>query len=553
MLRRGVGRSQREWLLGAGAALLTAVLFTAAFPPFGVAEAAFVFAVPLVLWLFRAPRGKLVAVLVPAAFALSWLVLIVWLRHVTFGGYLLLSIVLGLYFTIWFAAAWKILPRVRDLGFGWRIGAVTALAAFWVVTEWVRSFILTGFPWLPLAASHWERPLMLQMAAWTGAFGVSFVLVFFNLGIAFYIDRLVRFYGQGWKRFCPEFFVALTVMLLAAFGFSKLARDQAGEREAVFHAAFVQPYIEQTLKWEPAKAGRILETIERTTLLSRELPARPDVILWPEAVTPFPVLGRPRMQEWVESVAEAAGVPIFLGGIGIVPGTREENWFNGIYAVDPEDGLLPHYYRKRKLVPYGEYIPLERYLPFLSKIVPLEGSFGPGDSADPIAVRIRGEEVRLGGLVCYEDVFPRLSRDTVARGAEFLVVASNNAWYGEEWMPFQHAAHSVLRAVETRRPVLRVGNGGWSGWIDEYGHVRFIMTDADGSIYFRGSASDEITRDSAWAGSKSFYVRHGEWAVTVCGAFFILFGGTLCWSRRNRGASSDSQARGSSTCPAGSA
>src|SRR5690606_12316837 len=135
----------------------------------------------------------------------------------------------------------------------------------------------------------------------------------------------------------------------------------------------------------------------------------------------------------------------------------------------------------------------------------LEGRFAPGESAEPIEVVVAGKTLRLGPLICYEDDFPGLARATASTGADVLIVVTNNGWYGEEGMPFQHAAHSVLRAVETRRPVLRSGNGGWSGWIDEYGVIRDVLVNGDGSIYFRGGTVFPITRDSAWVGRQSFY------------------------------------------------
>lgn len=510
-----------QWLPVAGAVAASALLYVLSFPPFNMAEGAYVFAIPLLLWLFRPRPKKLAAGAIFAWGLLSWLVLIVWLRHVTVGGYLILSAVLALYFSAWFLAAGWLLPKVRDRSFSSRLGAVTVLASLWVVLEYVRTFFLSGFPWLPLAASHWQRPLLLQLASWTGAYGVSFILIFFNLGLAFYIDRLFRFYGQGWKRFCPEFFVGLALLMATAFGSFQAARSTAGEQEKAFNVAFVQPYIPQTVKWDPGKTREILDTIERTTLRTRDMPRRPDLVVWPEAVTPLPVLGNRDVQRWVEQIAARMEAPLFLGSVGVHPEDRED-WFNGIFAVDPEQGLLPHHYRKRKLVPFGEYIPMEAALSWLSKIVPIEGSFGAGKSADPITVEVAGESYRLGPLICYEDVFPSLARRTAGAGADFLVVVTNNGWYGEEGMPFQHAAHSVLRAVETRRPVLRSGNGGWSGWIDEYGVIRGVLGDENGSVFFRGGEVLSVTKDSGWTGRQSFYVRHGDWFPAVCGVFLLI-------------------------------
>ncbi len=110
---------------------------------------------------------------------------------------------------------------------------------------------------------------------------------------------------------------------------------------------------------------------------------------------------------------------------------------------------------------------------------------------------------------------------SVLAGADVLAVLTNNGWFGEGGAAYQHAAHSVLRAVETRRPVVRCGNGGWSGWIDEYGRIRAVLTNDEDSIYFRGIRAVNLSRDRRWVGRESFYVAHGDWFLIVC---FVLLG-----------------------------
>ena len=121
-------------------------------------------------------------------------------------------------------------------------------------------------------------------------------------------------------------------------------------------------------------------------------------------------------------------------------------------------------------------------------------------------LNLSGTEYAFGALVCYEDMFPALVRDTVQAGAEILYVATNNAWYGEEGGAYFHAAHSVLRAIENRRPVIRCGNAGWSGWIDAYGSVRDVLTDEVNSIYFKGCGSFTLTLDKQWHSCTSFTI-----------------------------------------------
>ncbi|MFM9030530.1 MAG: nitrilase-related carbon-nitrogen hydrolase, partial [Opitutaceae bacterium] len=162
-----------------------------------------------------------------------------------------------------------------------------------------------------------------------------------------------------------------------------------------------------------------------------------------------------------------------------------------------------------------EYVPLRPLLGWLEKVVPVGGDFSPGDSAAPVLVPVRGEPVGFGPLICDEVTYPELARLSALSGAGVLVVLTNNGWFGQGGAAQQHASHSVLRAVETRRPVLRCGNAGWSGWIDDYGVVRSFLSDPERGIYFRGSRSIEVTRDARWIDRSSFYVEHGNWFVVV--------------------------------------
>ena len=184
--------------------------------------------------------------------------------------------------------------------------------------------------------------------------------------------------------------------------------------------------------------------------------------------------------------------------------------------VAPDFGLQNAYYAKRKLVPFGEYVPLRPLLGWISKFVPIgDGDFVAGTDPSPLLVNLRSGLEAAGVLICFEDTYPQLARHSVLAGADTLAVLSNDGWFGEEGEAYQHAAHSVLRAIETRRLVLRCGNAGWSGWIDEYGSIRKVLTNSEGSVYFRGTKTAMIERDSRWIGRRSFYVRHGDWFVAA--------------------------------------
>jgi apolipoprotein N-acyltransferase len=351
------------------------------------------------------------------------------------------------------------------------------------------------------------------------------VLVAMNIGFSAMSHSLFLEGQGGWNFRRPEFLLALFLLMACVSVQMQETFNRGRFSLPLARVAFVQPYIPQDVKWDPAKGPGILDVLEKTTLQAAA--SRPDLILWPEASTPWAVKGDENARAFVASLAQRAKVPLVLGSIAVEnAGQPDEQWFNGAFVADPLVGVQTTYYAKRHLVPFGEYVPLRPVLGWLSKFVPIGDDFTHGPDASPLNVTLPGRSLTIGPLICYEDIFPTLARGSAIAGSDFLAVLTNNAWYGEGGAAPQHAAHSVLRAVETRRPVLRCGNGGWSGWIDEFGAVRATVLNEKGSVYFRGTKTFNITRDARWVGRPSYYVEHGDWFVVVC-AIVITFGFAL--------------------------
>jgi len=495
---------------------LSAAMWLLSIPPFEFAEAAYIAFVPLLLWIYTRPQWKQVLVVGIGSGWLAWFVILIWLRHVTWFGTIVLSGILALLFLVWLCLARWLLPSIADRSFLMRAMGVLGLAGAWVVIEWSRIWLLWGFPWAPLSLSQWERPVVLQIAAWSGAYGVSFLLIFFNCCIAQTLrNRVVQRERKLWPGWLsPDLYLAIAALGACIYVFFN-SLPQRDSVEALFTAAVVQPYIPPELKWDADRELENLSILEAHTRLMAEWES--DVILWPEAATPWPVVGYPDMAVRVERLGNEIGMPILMGNLAW---DRETDlWYNGAFLFVPGEGVRADFYVKRELVPFGEYVP--EPFGFIDKVVPVGGSFVPGRDAGLMELPIGEETYRIGSLVCYEDVFPSLARESARAGAEVFFVATNNAWYGEEGGAPQHAAHSVLRAVENRRPVMRAGNGGWSGWIDSYGTVRDVLHDENGSIYFRGGGNYTVFQFAEWRRQQSFYTRHGDWFVWLSGAFFV--------------------------------
>lgn len=549
-------RRHADGLIAAAVFVLTTAGAVGMMPPSRYPELAYVFAAPAVFWAYRAPSWKRFLGVTIGGQMLAWTLTLGWLSNVTWAGLLLLGPFIGAWVGSWFAAVRWTMPRLVGRPWSHRVAGLLALGGAWVLLEWTRTWVLSGFPWLPLAATQWERLTVLQPAAYTGAWGVSFILVTVNVAFAAYARRLLHGAGEGARGRCPEFIAAMALLLGCLLLTARETFNRARFHRHWAHVGIVQPAIPQTVKWDPGEAADILGTLEAETL--RVATPGPDLLLWPEATTPLALRGDDGMRRWTEALARRAGAPLLLGSVAYENlDTPEERWTNGVFLVTPERGLADAAYAKRHLVPFGEYVPLRPILGWLEKVVPVGGDFDAGADAGLIEVfgapatgaaadgPAGGSEggrepdptapgpapTRLGPLICYEDIFPGLARASVGAGAEVLVVNTNNGWFGEGAAAYQHAAHSVLRAVEARRPVLRAGNSGWSGWIDECGAIRAVLTrlpesgevrtapaerdEERGTVYFRGGATVSVTRDARFFGVLTPYVRWGDWFVAA--------------------------------------
>lgn len=534
---------RHEKLLAPLGVFISTVLLTVfAFPPFDAPEFAYMCCAPAILWAYRWPGFKVFAGVTIGAQIVAWYILTWWLHHATWPGFILLGPVIGAWVGSWFLIAWWVVPRLRGLPNMTRLFGMLALASAWVLIEWTRTWFLTGFPWLPLSASQWERSSILQVASFTGAGGISFALMLMNIGFAAYGHRLLFEKNlTGIKKRSQEFFLAVFGLLVCLSIHVQESVNRFHFTEPLGRFGFVQPNVPQQAKWDPSQSVAIVETLQQATQAAAK--RRPSLILWPEAVTPWAVRGDETVEAFVEDTAMRAGVPILMGSIAIEPpkeGDVDDRWYNGVFLVDPETGVNETYYAKRHLVPFGEYVPLRALLGWLDKLVPIGGDFQTGKGAQTMLLSVGQQLMVVGPLICFEDTFPELARSSVRSGADLLVVFTNNGWFGESGAAEQHAAHSVLRAVETRRPVLRIGNAGWSGWIDEFGVVRAVFqkitridtrgvarhrvstdkNEENGTIYFRGSGTVDVTRDTRWVGRESFFVEHGNWFVLVCAGLF---------------------------------
>lgn len=518
------------WLCWGGLGLTALMLFFS-FPPIGHPFVAFFALVPAAIAASAAPNWRTWR---RAAYGTSWLLwigLLIWLRHIYpplgWLGLVLLTAYCALYPFLWLLTLRWIFPACRDAGAPARLLAVAGLAGAWGLLEWLRSTVLTGFGWLPLAASQEGNNVMLALCPWVGPTGLSIGLVLINLGFASWAVRLRALRGDAllapvtpfsWlRRLTPELYLGLCVM---AAGFYATLRHATSEapRHYVTIAA-IRTDFDPTEKWEPAKYSRHAQFLNQATLQAAQ--AKPDLILWPEAALPLS-LSDANFAGFLRMNATEAGCPLLIGAIE----PRGDGYANSA-AVITETGVQKPTYAKRHLVPFGEYVPLASWLP-LRKVVPIAQDCIAGESVSLLPLTTKKNQTYLvGALICYEDVFPELAREHALAGADLLVVVTNDGWYGHEAGDAQHTAHSVLLAASTGLPVARSGNAGWSGVITPRGILK--PTPEPGQTATAARPLTQIAPLRNDRNEMTFWVRHGDWAVGLGGVCFAL---TYVWRRR---------------------
>ncbi len=331
------------------------------------------------------------------------------------------------------------------------LGALFA-AALWAGLELARNTLLTGFSWLTLSSALAPWPWAIGLSAWIGAFGLSGLLV----GIC---HALVA--GRGpWKLAA---FPLLVVCLLPA------QLHEAESPQATASIALIQGNIDQNQKWEPSLQASILGTYLR---LSREAvdAHHPDIVIWPETAMPFYFQDGGDLAEALRTTVAELGVPFMAGSpaYSVPRGANQPQYVlhNRAYLLG-KDGQTLSWYDKEHLVPFGEYVPLGQWLPFVTKLVPGEYEFRPGFNLTPL----RTGKLSMGTLICYEAIFPELAQKQVNQGANVLVNISNDAWFGRSSAPRQHLHLTVLRAVEQNRAIIRATNTGITTFIGPTGEL----------------------------------------------------------------------------------
>jgi len=453
-------------------------------------------------------------------------------------GWLALSAYLSLFTALWVWLCWRLAPALPNdlLKCPWRQRAIWALqcGALWVSNEIIICRFLSGFPWDFLGVSQYRIIPLIQIAEFTGVYGVSFLVIWFSVslmmtGLAL-VQSPVNRHVWGREIALPS----LALVVIAITGFQK-ARNVERPEDTV-QIALIQPSIPQTLIWDKDESAARFKQLLK--LSEEALTNKPDILIWPEASVPNMLRHDRDTAEAVRDLATRHHVWVLLGSddAELRPGTiKDIDYFNSAFAVSP-DGELTGMYRKRRLVIFGEYVPFVKWLPFLKVLSPAGegGGFTPGEKPIPFLLRSLG--ITTSVLICFEDTFPHIAREYVDRTTDFLVNLTNNGWFGESAAQWQHAATSVFRAIENRIPLVRCANNGLTCWVDSLGIMHEVYFPGSKDIYKAGYKIVSVPVLSRGEQRYlTFYTRYGDvFGWSCCALTAARLGAMFFLNRRKR-------------------
>jgi apolipoprotein N-acyltransferase len=382
-----------------------------------------------------------------------------------------------------------------------RAGDVFLLAfpAAWVALEYVRNFVIfEGFPWLQVGYSQTEYLPLIQISDLTGVYGVSFVILWINTGIAWAILR----FGRK-SAFVPILAGAILVAGTIAYGHQALGRwanSTLGARAALLQGnlSFDEP--DNVLSWKFQHGY--------AKMAAQVSASKVDLLVIPESPSPLTFQYDTAYRQTIQDLARQFRYGVIFNNISFADGQSASRYFNSAYFLDGQ-GIEAGRYDKIHLVPFGEYIPWSRVFFFAETVTKDVSAFTPGTTYR--IVHMGGHPVNA--VICFEIVFPNLVREFIRQGSELIVNLTNDGWYGDTAAPHQHLAMSRWRSVENRRYLIRAANTGISAFVEPTGRIQ-VRT---------GILREEVcVGNFAFIAEPTFYSRHGDLFAIGCAIIMCL-------------------------------
>jgi len=379
----------------------------------------------------------------------------------------LFGLIMGSFLAFWAWFAVKL--RQKDYELFWIFPLVG------VLEEWLRSFLFTGLPWAALGNLLLETPASSWISIF-GNYGATLILLLAVSSLVFLVTTKHRKLAT----------LGLTICLLALIFSPRIEVPN----KPTHQAALIQPNTAQDQKWDAAFAQNIMFGLAKLSAQAGDV----DIIVWPEAAVPMYLSHAPNWNAWLTKQINTWHAPVIFGGIKLIDNhNRTPKKSQSVLFLAQQGETARPFVGKHHLVPFGEYVPA--WMPWLSKLVPDIGDF---EQATDNGILTVGEQ-KFGSLICYESIFSDEAAARVEQGANVIIVATNDAWYGKSPATWQHTQAAQVRAIETGRYVLRAANTGISAIISPDGKIQKSMPWwQDGIVLGRYQPLTHITLYQQW-------------------------------------------------------
>lgn len=497
--------------------LLSGLLLSVGFPPWDLGPLAFVALVPLLCAVSRSTgvMSFILGYLPGAILAGSFFYPLTEIKGFPISGYLVIALVCGAFYGL-FATLYYQITRWT----GWP--PVIIAPALWVAIEFLRANIsFLSNPGFLLGYTQHGFTSLIQIATFTSVYGVSFLIVLINATVAeIFLVLSRKDFHHLRSPLKPGVYiravsvVAILVMVLV-FGFMEQNRD-AREGDAGVKISLVQPNVSQEINHDREGSEKIMGWYRELTNSSSAV--KSDLIVWPESSTPGYFISVPEIRSAVSDLVRETGIPLVLGSsardktaVGKTAGIKHSN---SAYLVNKE-GEIKGTYRKIKLVPFWEYLPLEGSFKWPRWLVPKHGNTIAGKDAS--IFRIKGNS--FGVVICWEVLYPDFFRNFTRQGPDFMLNLSNENVFGWTAAPYKVQAMAVFRAIESRKSLLRCNLTGMTSHIDPYGRETTRVTDENGKdLMVQGVMTAEVPILS----KTTFYTRYGDVFAYICVVWSVL-------------------------------
>lgn len=445
---------------------------------------------------------------------IHFLTVFYWLIYVTAAGWITVSIYMAIYPAAWgaFMAFYLQRGRMEVPSSLYNIRFAFVGAAAWVVNEWLRGIVISGFPWNYLGVTLHSQTLLplIQIASIGGILLVSFVAAFFGLMLGLTVWRIWREVNTAKYRGSHyDFFAAMALVCLCfIFGFRVMTQVPPVERDWNFLA--IQPDIPEKA-WQPQLLPEALEKEDRLTRLgmldARTQGKKLDVVIWPEPAVAANFYESSLFSSVMKQLVIDSGAPIIFGSNDYMGGKV----FNS--SIILHLGGASDVYHKRHLVPFGEYVPIAHWLPFLRWFVPPGVDFSAGNTPKVFHLQTKDDEreICVAPLICFEDTVPEVVDSTIKLNPDIFINQTNDAWFQKSPAARQHLDIAIFRTIEHRKPLIRATNDGISAYVNERGVIVETVRDAQtGSPYSEGYILGTVQLRNY---PETPYERYGKWIV----------------------------------------